>query len=106
MQKIEMVEGDIFDLPINIIKPDRTAQSLVGASVKFLIKNADTNLRTNDAANDCVVLSAPAGQVQYTFAATDCTGGGVFLCDVKITFPSARPRTIYDQVQLIVRAHN
>ena len=101
-----MVEGDVFDLPINIVNPDKSPVVLNGATVQFLIKNADTNTRTNDSGNNCTIISAALGEVQYTFAPTDCVGGGVFLCDVRINFPSSRPRTIYNQVELDVRAKN
>lgn len=104
MIKITRVAQDTFpDLPITITDSTNAAVNLTGCTVKFVIQNSATKTETNSAANTCTITSPTAGLASYSFAATDLPSAGVYLCDVRVTFPSTKVQTAYSQVQIIVR---
>ena len=105
MAQVNMVQSNTApSLPFTI-KRSGAVVDLTGATVKFLIHNNTTNLRTNDTANTCV-LGTPAtgGTCTYNFLATDLPDATSYNCDLQITYPSAKVETSFDIVVINARA--
>lgn len=105
MANVNMVQNNTApSLPFTI-KRSGVAVDLTGATVKFLIHDNVTGLRTNDSANSCV-LGTPntSGTCTYNFNVTDLPDAGSYSCDLQITYPSGKVETSFDIVVINARA--
>lgn len=105
MALVNMVQNDTApSLPFTI-KRSGIAVDLTGATVKLLIHDNTTNVRTNDATNGCVIgTPATGGTCTYNFTSTDLPDATSYNCDLQITYPSTKVETAFDIVVINARA--
>ena len=103
-QKIKMVAGDVFTIPVHITA-NKLPEPLTGCTVDFIIKSS-SGVVTNTGHTTVTITDITNGYGTYTLQASDTPTADSYFCDVKVTFPVAAPRTAYNQVVLQARAHN
>ncbi len=110
MAIIQMVQNDTapsYQFPL-LQSDGVTPVDLTGSTVRFRIKDPDSNAETNtDANNTMSVIGLPtAGLVQYSWNVGDLPLAKTYLADVRITYGSGKRGTFFEQVQIQTRAEN
>lgn len=90
---IEMVQSDTSpDVTFNVKRGGQIV-NLTGCTVKFLIKDTRTKMRTNDGHNTCEIISASEGQCVYSWQTNDLPNASIYECDFRITFSDGKEET-------------
>lgn len=99
---VPKVQGDsAFDLVMALTGANNQVQDLTGASVKFQMWNARTNVvKINAVAT--VDSPATAGVVRYAFGAADLDTAGVYHAEWKVTFANGKPGTFPEPEPIVV----
>lgn len=100
---IKMVQNDTAPDINFTIKRSGTAVDLTGATVLLKIQDTSTGLRTNDANNECTLVSATAGTCKYMFTAGDLPNATTYNCDLEITYSGGQVETAPNYVTIIAR---
>ena len=96
MADFEIKQNDTWP-PIGLITPVVLSDNngpidLTGATVKFLMRPADSQtIKVNSA---CVIVSAAAGTVRYNWSASDTDTAGEFVFEFQITFGDGKKATV------------
>lgn len=108
MATVLWVSGDTSPvLPITLQNADGTAYNLTGCTVRFRIKDPDTQLETNsNSTNTCSVVSSTAGTITYAWNALDTPDPKAYTADVEITLANLKVATPFEQVVIATREKN
>lgn len=90
MATIKWTQGDSAPDQPFIIKQNRTALNLTGASVKFKIGRSDTLAQINAGHDTCTITSATLGAVTYPLVSSDTATAGSFTGELEVTFSTGK----------------
>lgn len=88
-----------------IISRSGTAVDLAGYNaIDFVIVNPETKAITNTGHQACTKEDSAKGRARYNFLAGDLPVAGNYLCDLRLTDTAGKVETLYEYVEIIVRA--
>lgn len=85
------------------LKRNGTAIDLSGATVRLLIKNAQTDTITNSSNQTCTVVTAASGIVSYQPETGDFPSEGRYIGEFKISYAGSRDEILHDRLNIIAR---
>jgi len=104
MAKVDMKQNDRLPvLEITIKKTDGTPLDLTGATAKFFMVDAKTNVTKVSAA--ATVKNATGGVVEYAWAAGDTDTAGDFKAEVEITYADGKKITAPSEGYIEIKIH-
>jgi Ethanolamine utilization protein EutJ (predicted chaperonin) len=101
VKKINIVEDNTAPAIVLTLKRDGVVIDVTGCTVRLIIVKGSTI--TNATHQECTLVVAASGIVQYTPQANDFPSAGNYKADVEIEYAPTSIERLYDQLKIKAR---